>query len=146
MNWGKRIVLAYAVFMAIIITLVVLSFREDVNLVTSDYYQQEIAYQGRINQMNNLLALDEKPLIRYNPKDKKLTLVLPENSVGESFEGKIEFFRPSDGKLDFQIPLTAKDAAGINLDLSAARSGYWRMKIAWENAGVAYYHEEQIIL
>lgn len=146
MNWGKRIIIAYGVFIAIILTMVVITFQHDVNLVTKDYYQQEIAYQGRINQMVNVKNLDQKPVVRYTKANKTLSIQLPGRVSGQGLEGDIEFFRPSDGKMDFKIPIEAQDSEGIQLDVSDVKTGFWRLKISWSSAGVEYYHEEQIIL
>jgi len=64
MNIGKWIVVAFVLFAAFIGTLVVVCVRQDVSLVSRDYYRQELAYQNQIQRLNNTAALLEKPVIR----------------------------------------------------------------------------------
>ncbi len=58
-NWGYKIVLVYSVFVAGILYLVVQSSRQQMDLVTDDYYAQEIRYQEKIDQSKRASALSE---------------------------------------------------------------------------------------
>ena len=58
-NWGYKIVLVYCVFVAGILYLVVQSSRQQMDLVTDDYYAQEIKYQEKIDQSKRASALSE---------------------------------------------------------------------------------------
>ena len=53
MNWGTRIIIMYVGFVALIITLVVVSMRQQVDLVTPDYYAKELKYQTNIDKTKN---------------------------------------------------------------------------------------------
>ena len=66
-NWGYKIVLVYSVFVAGILYLVVQSSRQQMDLVTDDYYAQEIRYQEKIDQSKRASALSEP--IRYQVTD-----------------------------------------------------------------------------
>ena len=57
MNWGKKITIVYLAFVALIVTLVIVSVRQKVDLVTPDYYAKELNYQADINKINNAKAL-----------------------------------------------------------------------------------------
>ncbi|MCB9190933.1 MAG: FixH family protein [Flavobacteriales bacterium] len=53
MGWGTRITLFYGSFVAFMLFMVVMAVQQDFDLVADNYYEQEIAYQDRIDQMNN---------------------------------------------------------------------------------------------
>ena len=59
MNWGTKITLSFIAFVGIIITMVVISMRQDISLVAKDYYVQEIAYQDQIDRIRNNHDLGE---------------------------------------------------------------------------------------
>lgn len=63
MNWGKGIALALASFMAFIIYLGVTLMTKNVDLVSEDYYQQEIAYEQEITARKNAEQLEAQPSI-----------------------------------------------------------------------------------
>ena len=53
MNWGKWIIVSFVLFAAFIGILVVICVRQDISLVSKNYYQEELAYQQQIDRMNN---------------------------------------------------------------------------------------------
>ena len=66
MNWGTKIVFSFIAFAGLIITMVVISMRQDVSLVAKDYYVQEIAYQDQIDKIQNQKALESEPTIKLS--------------------------------------------------------------------------------
>jgi hypothetical protein len=63
MNYGKRIIVAYAIFILGIASLVFISMRQKIDLVTDNYYEKEIKYQDEIDKKNRTNLLKEKLLI-----------------------------------------------------------------------------------
>ena len=53
MNWGKGIFIFYSLFVVAILSVVYFAFTQEVNLVSEDYYQQEIAYESQIERIKN---------------------------------------------------------------------------------------------
>ena len=49
MNWGKSIVLSFILFAAFIGTLVTVCIRQDISLVSKDYYEEELQYDKSVN-------------------------------------------------------------------------------------------------
>ena len=47
MNWGKSIVLAFVLFAVFIGVLVAVCVREDISLVSRNYYNEELDYQTK---------------------------------------------------------------------------------------------------
>ena len=56
-NWGVGIFTFYGLFVVFILALVFRSSQENYDLVTEDYYQQEIRFEEVINKRNNAFPI-----------------------------------------------------------------------------------------
>ena len=136
-NWGTKIALVYIGFCAFIIFLVVKTFREDVALVSDDYYLQEIIYQDRIDEITNAASLDYQVEIRQG--SEYIEAVFPDSGT---ITGQIHFYRPDNERLDrkFDFEGTALVSKG---ELAAGR---YRMKISWTDSERNFYTEKIIMV
>lgn len=139
MHWGHKIALGYLGFVAFIVMLAVLCVRQEMPLVAADYYRQEIAYQERIDQMENTRI---RPLrFEFDREARRAVVTFPNGS-----EGEIHFFRPDDARQDFRV-VVAPDADGRQrIDLQKRTPGLWRVKVQWQIGEETYYDERQMVL
>lgn len=141
MNWGKGIALAIIVFVGLIMTMVVISVRMDgIELVTENYYEQEIKYQDRIDESNSALALDRE-VISYDPQSKVIALDLPTGAAGS-----LQLFRPSDSTLDQEIKLEVTHTGKTEVPVKQLKAGYWKVQLNWSENGVSHYQEKKITI
>lgn len=141
MNWGTGIVLTIIAFVALIMTMVVISVRMDgIELVTENYYEEEIRYQDRIDKANSALELDRE-IISYDAQSKVIRLDLPNGS-----EGTLQLFRPSDSSLDQKIPLKVTHSGITEVPLEKLKTGYWKVQLNWSEDGVEHYQEKKITI
>lgn len=141
MNWGKGIVITFIAFIAIMVTMVVISVRmEGIELVTENYYEEEIKYQEQIDKESSTLALDREAL-RFDGSAKALILDLP---IGA--KGTLNLFRPSDIKLDQELPVEILEAGEKSVYIGDLKAGYWKVQLSWEENGESYYQEKKINL
>ncbi|MEM6524493.1 MAG: FixH family protein [Bacteroidota bacterium] len=143
MNWGTRIVVTFIAFVGVIITMVVISMKQDIHLVAKDYYVQELAYQDQMDRISNSNELNElKPLVNYDAVNKRITLSTPD---GKNLDGTIYFFRPSDARLDkkYTIQLVNGKQVFSSDDLD---KGLWRVKVNWKDQDKEFYTEKVLIL
>jgi hypothetical protein len=139
MDWGKGIVITLILFVSMMVGLVIICVRQDdIHLVTQNYYEEEIKYQDRIDEMVNANSLDYKVLM-YDNQLKKVDLKLPVGS-----KGTLHLFRPSDARLDQKITFDVTNLNTNAFDLTSLKPGYWRVKLTWSENGVDYFHEEKI--
>lgn len=141
MDWGKGILLTIIGFVAFIMTLVVISVRQDdIHLVTENYYEKEIKYQEHIEREKSAAALD-RVVLEFDGTTKTVFLDLPVGS-----KGSLQLFRPSDARLDQMVPLEITAPGKTSIPLSNLKSGYWRVQLTWTENGVDYYEEKKINL
>jgi hypothetical protein len=141
MDWGKGILLTIIGFVAVIITMVVISVRMDgIELVTENYYEQEIKYQDQIDKENLTLELGET-VMRYDYDAQSVVLDLPRGS-----KGQLQLFRPSDSSLDQIFTFEAKADQATVIPVQNLKSGYWKFQLSWSVGGKEYYEEKKIDL
>jgi len=141
MNFGKWIVVSFILFAFFIGTLVVLCVREDISLVSKDYYKEELAFQEQIQRMNNTLKLTQKPIIKLIDQTKIQV------EWGDSLKiekGNLKLFCPSNSTMDEQFKL--EPSTSQTFDIQSLQKGMYRVKLLWMMNGKEYYYEEEIYI
>lgn len=143
MNWGHKIAAFYILFACGIIFLVVQSSRQKVDLVEKDYYEQELAYQNRINATENARQL--KGAVEVFSSPGKLLILLPEEMKGKQAEAEVYLYCPSDAGKDYKKKVSFNDRQ-TELELPAGLSGAFTLKLDWKAGGKSYYYQENLFL
>lgn len=138
----KWILAAFIFFGLFIGTLVVISMREDVNLVTKDYYQEELKHQDKINQQVNTNELTEKPQISF--VENSVKVICPYFSTIE--KGQLHVMRPSDERLDQTFEVSAMQGNSQTFELKVWEKGLYRVSLTWTMEGKDYYFEKVLVL
>ena len=145
MNWGYKILFLYTGFVLFVLVLVILAYRQDVALVTDDYYQKELKYQEEIDRLRNARSLKEPLSIEYKPTEKRVYFIFPAAQTGK-ITGEIQFMRPSDPRKDVNFEVRLREDLVQVISTGGMQKGYWKLKIYWEQSGVKYLEEKDIIL
>jgi len=140
-NWGTGIFIAIVSFMIFILTFVYKSFSDEYKhqLVSEDYYKDELHYQKEIDKLNNAVALTEN--IVLSNSNKGIIIQFPKDKDFTKIKGKVYFQRFSDQKLDFEKDIDLKSSALLISD-SQLISGKWIVKIDWQYDGQEYLLKE----
>jgi hypothetical protein len=142
MSIGKWIVASFVLFAAFIATLVVVCVRQDISLVSKDYYQEELQYQEHISQENNTAALTEKPTI--NVADHAIEVRYADMQAIEN--GKLTLFCPSNEKMDRFFKFHNAQEMTTSFATDGLQKGLYRARLQWTMNGKNYFHEEVIYL
>jgi len=145
-SWPVGIAVIYLSFVFLLIAFVIFSRFQQVDLVTEDYYEQELKYQQQINRMNRAQALSEPVNWKHDTFNDRLLLEFPKEIDPIKVKGHILFFRPSDAKQDklTALNLTSENTQIINTkNLS---SGFWKLKIFWQVDNIEYYKEGNLVI
>jgi hypothetical protein len=145
MSWGWRIFFVFIVFVVFILFMVFKAVKQDFHLVTDDYYEKEIRYQGEIDRIRNARTLKQQILIEYQPAMNQVRLTYPEDQK-DAIKGKIYFFRPSDSGEDQEF-IIEPDEDGIQIiRVKSFKKGLWQLKISWAYGSMNYQEEKNLIL
>lgn len=139
MSWGKKIAIVYLIFVVVIVLMVWISFSTPTDLVSKDYYAQELAYQQKIDAIQREKQLDTS--IETQWVDSGLKLWYPKARQGADFNGKVLFYCPSDLSKDHQVPMLFNDQGDFFVKRINIKKGYYQVQLTWENNQKLYYKE-----
>lgn len=143
-NWGTGIVIAFGLFMTFILFFVFkvqTNSKYDNELVVEDYYQQELQVQGNIEKTQNANALEEK--VTISKSEEGITVQFPTEFDFQNIKGKVSLYRPSNQKLDFEIPISLS-TSHLLIPKSNLVGGLWDITIEWEYNDVNYLNKESV--
>lgn len=143
LSWGWKIALTYGGFVVLIISLVWASSRQHFDLVSKDYYEEEIAYQKVIDAGKNQSALS-KPVTIY-ANDKTVTIEFPNDFKGKSLSGNIQFYAPVNAGWDRNYKIGGQDNR-VTIQRSELQNTRYTIKISCTADGKNYYQESEIML
>ena len=141
MNFGKWIFISFILFAFFIGTLVTICVRQDVNLVSKDYYQEELAYQDQIQRLNNTEKLQQKPVMKIVENN---FLKVDFMQTDDIQNGELKLFCPSNPKMDKNFKLNTSDKGSQLIELSGLQAGMYKAKLLWTMDGKEFYMEEII--
>ena len=144
MHWGAGLAVAFLVFAAVILTMVAISMNREVDLVADDYYRQELRHQDEIEKETRTNALTVQPSILVSPSSVSLTIPVefPRNAT----TGSVTFYRPSNRKLDFMLPLQLDSLNAQTIRTAGLEPGLWRVTLRWKYHETEYTHEEPVMI
>ncbi len=143
-NWGTGIVLAFVAFISFIMYFVIrmnTQDRADHELVTNDYYKQELAYQQQIDAEKNAVELGAQ--LNIEKTDEGLKVGFPKNFEPEKITGKVSLYRPSNRHLDVNFPISLSNTHLLIPD-NRLVDGRWDIAIEWQYKGKTFLHKEKL--
>ena len=141
MNWGKGIFLTFVLYAIGLVIMLFITLRQDLGLIASDYYKQELVYQEQIDRIKNFNNLEVKPEIKQMTEIKKVVLTFPNDLIEQLQEGEVQFFRPSNASNDVIYKIQFDEQGNQYFDMSNFEKGMWRIKLNWKGSDKEYYRE-----
>jgi hypothetical protein len=142
MNFGKAIVLSFVLFGLFISILVAVCIRQEVSLVSKDYYQEELDYQQKLDKIHNTNSLLQPPVI--TAAQGKVSVVF--DSILKPETGELKLSRPSNARLDQQFKLDPSAGNSQQFELRSWEPGLYRAALTWKTEGKEYFLEKLIVL
>ena len=144
-SWPLGIVIALTAFIVFILSFVYKAMflpNYDHQLVSEDYYKDELLYQQEIDKENRGLKLEEN--ISIVKSEKGLLIHFPSEFEPEAISGTVFFQRLSNSKIDFQKTIEL-ESHQLLIPKEQLVQGRWDIKIEWKAFEVAYLYKEKII-
>ncbi len=143
-NWGTKIAVLYIGFVGLIVVMVVMSMRQKIDLVSEDYYNKELMFQDKINEMKNNNSLSGT--ITHTITNTDIELQFQPEFKTRKVTGEILFFCPADASRDFKTVVSLDENAQQKISLSTLSKGMYKMQISWKDESKAYFAEETIVI
>ncbi|WP_235296420.1 FixH family protein [Portibacter marinus] len=140
-NWGIALIIFFTIYIALLVRIVVKSFQVDHSLVVENYYDHDIHYQSKFDDISNRNFLKEDLSILVEKHSN--SLVLNFGSHAEVDEAKVLLYRPSDKHQDIEKTLTDIGQT-TTLSIANLSDGIWNVKVSWKDQNCSYYKEQKI--
>ena len=142
-SWGYKIATVYLLFVAGIGVLVFKANNERFDMVTKDYYGEELKYQQVIDQSANANALSAPVSVERN--EGAVTVRFPVEMKDKKIDVDFYLYYPADDKKDFRKSFTI-NTPEFNQSLPEGAKGLYELKLSWTADGKKYYNERKIFL
>ena len=144
--WPYAIIVFCALFVTGTIGLIVMACSQRVDLVSKDYYEQELRFQGQIDRTERTRREASQAAVAYDAADQHITVSLPPGQARGNVSGSIELYRPSAAGMDRAVKLEL-DANGIQrLDAAGLAPGLWKVRVTWTAEKQNYYLEQKVVV
>ena len=143
-NWGWSIAIFYSLFVVVMVGMVIMSSRQEINMVQDHYYEKDLNYEAFRKSRENGAQLVSQKMVTYDPAKRSISLAFPSSLA--SVSGNVTLYRPSNQALDKNWPVTLDDRGIMHINTNDLIPGLWRILVDFESSGTSYYHEQAIII
>lgn len=143
--WPVAIISYFAIFISFLVAFIVFAARQRVDLVRTDYYEQELRFQSQIDRVRRAGELTQNATVHYDAARQCIRLTVP-SSPAVPATGRIHLYRPSDATLDREIPLAVDPSGTQWLNADGLRSGLWKIQVQWTAGGREFYADRPLVI
>jgi len=141
MNIGKWIIVSFVLFALFMAGLVTVCMRQDISLVSKNYYDEELQFQHQIERVHNASLLEKKPSVEVRGG----TLTLAWNQNTPVTDATVNLFCPANAKMDRTFKLNGEQHTQ-SIALDDLGRGMYRVKLRWSMNNKEFFQEQVIIL
>ena len=143
-SWGNRILMVILLFIGGMGYLVYRCLHTDYELVSNEYYNDELKYQHVIDASKNSQALADTMSIKS--VGGGILLKMPSEMKAAPVKGTVYFYCARSSAQDRKFALELDSSASQLIDKSKLETGTYTVKVNWEMQGKSYYAEQLITL
>lgn len=143
-NWGTGIVIAFGLFITFILYFVFKvqsDSQYDNELVVEEYYKQELKFENQMKKEQNASDMTDKIIINTSAEGIKITF--PSDLDLTKVIGKVSLYRPSNQKLDFEVPISLS-GPHLLIPKSNLVDGRWDISLDWTYDGKEFLNKKTI--
>ena len=143
--WPYGIIAAFVVFLSGTTALIVLAFTQHNDLVTTNYYEDEVRFQSQIDRAARAQQATAQATADYDPVTRQLRISLPFDHARNA-AGRVQLYRPSEAGLDRQLELHLDPAGVQTIDAAELKEGLWKVRITWTAGGEDFFVDRKIVV
>jgi hypothetical protein len=135
MSWGNKLMFVFIAFAALMGTLVYKAVNTRFDLVSKDYYKDELRYQEQIDATKNA---SEITAVQFEQGEKDITINFPPSFNKRNIEADIWFYCKADSTRDKKLNLKTTTAS-LSIAKKDIFKGNFEVKVRWTVNGKNYY-------
>lgn len=144
LNWGHKLTIVFIAFAAFIFFLIYKTTQSHFDLVSKDYYKDELAYQQVIDGTN--LANKLSSGIQVQQQNDQISIQFPQEMKQKKAEGTIFFYCSADSGKDKKINIQLSEEAVQIIPAKDILPGKYILKINWKTDNQNYYNEQPVTI
>jgi hypothetical protein len=144
--WPYGIVAAFVVFVGGVTALIVTATRDTNELVTRDYYEQELRYQTRLDQLSRTRFWSNRITTAYDSGGRRVKITVPHEHVAAGATGQLHLYRPSSAAADHSLALLPDREGNQWVDASALSPGLWKVRLEWKVGADDFFADRSVVI
>ena len=142
--WPVAIIAFFAVAVSGCVSFVVFCNLHPADLVSQDYYEQELRYQSQIDRIDRARDIAGQVSVAFDRSRCRITLSLPKEHASAQVNGSIQLYRPSKAGMDERLALKLDPNGTQVIDAKHLSPGLWKVKVLWSVAGHEFFVERKV--
>lgn len=142
-NWGTGIALTLILFAMLMGFMVYKATQQDFDLVSENYYADELVYQDIIDQKTNALKLEDKASLSI--VGNEVYLILPKDLESKTKSFTVLMYCEQEADNDFSFEQAKTSENRFTVSFQKFSTGKWIAKVKLHCEDVDYYLEPQIV-
>jgi len=144
--WPYAIIGVFVVFIAGTAGLIVMATSNRMELVSADYYEQEVRYQHQMESAKRTQALGGKASVALDAGRRQIVIAVPAEHVGKLADGSVQLYRPSAAGLDRRLGLELNAEGRQLVEVSTMPRGLWKVRVQWKVGAEDFLLDESVKL
>ncbi|BEV04920.1 FixH family protein [Chryseobacterium gambrini] len=144
-NWGHGVIIALASFMIFILSMMFLfpNGQKNSEMVTDNYYEEELKYQDVIDAKKRADELKEKPTYSQNPSGIRITF--PKDYNNSNTKVKFVLNRTDDQNLDVHKTVQLDANQSFLIPAQVLKLGNYTLRLNWTKDKTDYRMDYDVI-
>lgn len=144
-TWAHGIIIALGTFMIFILSLIFIFTRgwQNAEMVSNDYYADELQYQKVIDAKNLAAALPAKPV--YTQSQHGLRISFPAEFSNANTKFRFELFRTDDERLDVRKEVTLGNDNSFTIPGKILAPGNYTLMVHWSKDQKDYQIDYDVV-
>lgn len=134
-NWGRALIIFFILFFIWVFSFVFFALRQNVDLVSEDYYQKGAKYSDQIGINQRSDAYQDSILITQTNTQIQVTLCKSLALTADS--AQVYFFRSSDKDKDVKLTFS-NPGSPLLIEKNLLSHGRYQVFVTWRNLGQRY--------
>lgn len=130
-NWGHGIIIGLGSFIAFILFMIFIfpNGQQDADMVSDNYYADELNYQQVIDAKKNAQLLKES--LQYQQLPTGIKINYPESITPDSSKVHFDLYRTNDSNLDVKKDLNLDPQKSFTIPKQILSPGSYTLKVKW---------------
>lgn len=144
-TWGHGVVAALISFIGFILFMIFIfpNGKQNSEMITDDYYQEELVYQDVIDAKNRADQLPEKP--SYGQSAAGITISFPADINNANSKISFQLFRTDDRRLDVKKDVLLDHDRSFTIPAKILAAGNYTLKVFWKKDRLDYQRDYDVV-